>query len=198
MSSRRGRYHHGALRAALIDTGVELVEERGAHGFSLAEASRRLGVAASAPYAHFTDRDALLAAVAARAYEIFNAELAPEVEQHRTPAARLAAVARAYVRFAGAHRPLFELLLGFDKRHHPEIAAAEKPVDEAFLGCVRAVSGEHAEELATAVEATAHGHAMLVLAGDFGEGSEAVEVAADRAARATLALLEGRRRLSVE
>jgi hypothetical protein len=41
------------------------------------------------------------------------------------------------------------------------------------------------------VEATAHGHAMLLLDGRFGEGEQAVELAAERAAEATLALVRG-------
>jgi AcrR family transcriptional regulator len=192
-----GRYHHGDLRAALIDTAIELIAERGVRDFSLAEASRRLGVSASAPYAHFSDRDELLAAVAVHAYELFYAELLQELNQLQTPADRLAAIARAYVRFAGTHRPLFEVLFeaGLDKSRHPELAAAERPIDEAFLSSVRALPdcGETAaEDLAMAIEAAAHGHAMLLLDGSFGEGAKAVELAAERAARATLALVEGR------
>ena len=64
------RYHHGDLRTALVDTAIELIDERGVRQFSLAEASRRLGVAVSAPYAHFGSRDDLLAAVAVRGYEV--------------------------------------------------------------------------------------------------------------------------------
>ena len=63
-ADKGGRYHHGDLRAALVDTAIELIGEHGVQGFSLAEASRRLGVAASAPYAHFADRADLLATVA--------------------------------------------------------------------------------------------------------------------------------------
>ncbi|MFD0468381.1 hypothetical protein ACFQ0B_08775 [Nonomuraea thailandensis] len=48
-TTRRDSYHHGDLRAALIDTAMELIAEQGVQGFSLAEASRRLGVAVSAP-----------------------------------------------------------------------------------------------------------------------------------------------------
>jgi AcrR family transcriptional regulator len=186
----RRPYHHGDLRTALIDTAVELIAERGVRNFSMAEASRRLGVAASAPYAHFADRDELLAAVAVRAYERFHAEL--ELSRPEAPADRLAAIARAYVRFAGTQRPLFELLFdaGLDKARHPEIAAAERPIDDAFLACVRALTRD-GEALATAVEATAHGHAMLLLDGRFGEGEQAVELAAERAAQATLALVRG-------
>jgi AcrR family transcriptional regulator len=186
----RRPYHHGDLRTALIDTAVELIAERGVRNFSMAEASRRLGVAVSAPYAHFADRDELLAAVAVRAYERFYAEL--ELSRPEAPADRLAAIARAYVRFAGTQRPLFELLFdaGLDKARHPEIAAAERPIDDAFLACVRALTRD-GEALATAVEATAHGHAMLLLDGRFGEGEQAVELAAERAAEATLALVRG-------
>jgi hypothetical protein len=51
-------------------------------------------------------------------------------------------------------------------------------------------------DLATAVEAAAHSHAMLLLDGEFGDGDTVVEHAAERAAAATLALVEGRRLLS--
>jgi AcrR family transcriptional regulator len=195
-----GRYHHGDLKAALIEIAIQLIGERGVRDFSLAEASRRLGVAVSAPYAHFADRDQLLAAVAVHAYERFAAELLPEMNRFQAPADRLAAMARAYVRFAAAHRPLFEMLYGagLDKQRHPEIEAAERPITDAFLACVRALSGGQApsEHLATAVEAAAHGHAMLLLDGSFGQGDQAVELAAERAARATLALVESRHLLT--
>ena len=198
-----GRYHHGDLRAALIDTAIELIGERGVRGFSLAEASRRLGVAVSAPYAHFTDRDDLLAAVAVRAYEQLLAELMPDIGGLQEPADRLAAIARAYVRFAATSRPLFEVLYeaGLDKARHPEIEAAERPLSDAFLDCVRALSGndpaggssgEMADDLATAIEATAHGHAVLLLDSGSGQDTDAVELAAERTARATLALVAGR------
>jgi AcrR family transcriptional regulator len=197
---RDGRYHHGDLRAALIDTAVEIIGERGVRGFSLAEASRRLGVASSAPYAHFADRDEFLAAVAVHAYELFNQRFLPEIYEFGEPADRLAALVRSYVRFAGAHRPLFEVIFvaGFDKIRHPEVKAAEKPFEDAYTDIIHTLdpeSGDPADEdgdLAAAVEAAAYGHAMLLLEGDYGQGDEAVELAADRAARATLALVESR------
>jgi hypothetical protein len=113
------------------------------------------------------------------------------------PADRLAAMTRSYVRYAAANRPLFEVLVGteLDKTLHPEIEAAARPLNEAFLACARArPRGDHSspDDLATAIDAVAHGHALLLHHGDFGHGEEAVEVAADRAARATLALVESR------
>jgi AcrR family transcriptional regulator len=196
-SGKGGRYHHGDLRTALIDTAVELIGERGVRGFSLAEASRRLGVAVSAPYAHFADREALLAAVTVRAFELFREAVVPEMEAFSDPADQLAALARAYLRFAAHNRALFQVLYepGLDKATYPEIEAAERPLDEAFLGCVRALSDgdeARAEDLATAVEASAHGHALRLLDSSSGRDEAAVERAAERAARATLALIEGR------
>jgi AcrR family transcriptional regulator len=203
-----GRYHHGDLKAALVDAAIDLIAEGGVRAFSLAEASRRLGVAVSAPYAHFADRDDLLAAVAVHAYELCHRELVLGTEQFTDPAERLAAMARCYVRFAAAHRALFEMLYepGLDKARHPEIEAAERPLTDAFLDCVRALSGAddagprgsevRTEELATAVEATALGHATLLLDAGPGQAAEAVEAAAERAARATLALIASRRLLS--
>jgi AcrR family transcriptional regulator len=194
------RYHHGDLPAALVDVAIELISENGVRGFSVAAAARRLGVAVSAPYAHFVDRDDLLAAVAVRACDVFYRELVVEDNRTQAVAARLAGMARCYVRFAGYHRPLFEVLFiaGIDKRQHPEVEAAEKPLNDLLLECVGALTDgdvSATDDLATAVEAGAHGHAMLLLDGSFGDGDCAVEEAAERAAGATLALVEGRRLL---
>jgi AcrR family transcriptional regulator len=199
-SGKRGRYHHGDLAAALVDAAIEVIGERGVRAFSMAEASRRLGVAVSAPYAHFADRDDLLAAVAVRAYQQFYAAVAPAAEAGLAPADRLAAMARSYVRFAVANRPLFEVLYeaGLDKTGHPEIEAAEQPIDDAFMTCVNAISdgpGPAAEELALALEAAAHGHATLLLDSGPQPSAKDVERTAERAARATRALIESRRLL---
>lgn len=192
-----GRYHHGDLRAALIAAAVEVIGESGVRAFSMARASRRLGVAASAPYAHFADRDDLLAAVTVRAYEVFCGQVAEQAGRVPDPADRLAAIAGCYVRFAGAHRPLFEVIAhaGVDKHAHPEVTAAEKPLDDAVAGCVRDICGTPpagSDALVTAVEATAYGYATMLVDGDFGAGRRAAEDAADRAVAATLALVESR------
>ncbi|SRR6266567_1737270 len=79
-----------------------------------------------------------------------------------------------------------------EQRHLPEIEAAEQPLTDAFLACVRALSAGGAapseDDLALSLEATAQGYVMLLLGGGAGQGREAAE----RAARATLALIESR------
>jgi AcrR family transcriptional regulator len=199
-SARRGRYHHGDLRAALIDTTVELLGERGVQAFSMAEASRRLGVAVAAPYRHFADRGALLAAVAVRAARLLGERMEREAGPGPAPQ-RLAAAARAYVRFAADQRALFQALVGagLDKSRYPEVEEAARASIQAFVSPAAALlpgDAPAAARLASAVAATAHGHAVLLLDGAFGHGEQAAGVAAGQAAAAALALADGRARLA--
>ena len=199
-TAKKERYHHGDLRAALIDTAIDLIGEHGVRGFSLAEASRRLGVTVAAPYRHFADRDELLAAVAARAYEVLGATLLTDVVGTASPADRLAAAAGAYVRFAADNRPLFQALFGagLDKSRHPELEQAAQPLAEALLDPVRALSGgdeDAAQALGYAVIATAHGYAVLLQDGAFGHTDDATDLAAEAATKTTQALIAGRQAL---
>src|SRR5882762_5813555 len=73
-AGRRG-YHHGNLREALIRAALSLIAEKGPSGFTFAEAARSAGVSSAAPYRHFRDRDALIADVALRGFELFTAHL---------------------------------------------------------------------------------------------------------------------------
>jgi len=73
--SRRG-YHHGNLREALIEAALDLIARKGPAGFTFADAARSAGVSSAAPYRHFRDRDALMADVARRGFELFETHLA--------------------------------------------------------------------------------------------------------------------------
>ncbi len=110
-----GTYHHGNLRPALVEAAVALAKERGPEGVVLREVARQTGVSHNAAYRHFTDRDELLAEVAAAAMQqlasAMKAELSTVEEQE--PAARalarLRATGHAYVHFALAQPGLFEV-----------------------------------------------------------------------------------------
>ncbi|WP_405661358.1 TetR/AcrR family transcriptional regulator [Streptomyces sp. RK9] len=98
----RGRYHHGDLRGALLDAAEALVRERGVDGWSLREASTRVGVSPSAAYHHFASRDALVRALSRRVLGQLGERMgrAAEVPAGGDPHRRLVAVGRAYVRAA--------------------------------------------------------------------------------------------------
>ena len=201
MPAKGDRYHHGDLRLALIDAAIAVIAERGVRDFSMAEASRRLGVTTAAPYRHFADRDELLAAVAARGLDVFAAMLSEAKSAADIPEQRLAAMAGAYVRFAAQQRPLFDTLFssGLDKSRHPDLQRAWEPVD-ALLAAVplEVCEGDAnaAEALSDAIEASAHGYAMLLNDGEYGDGPDAVDATADRAIASARALIAGRQALA--
>jgi AcrR family transcriptional regulator len=194
-------YHHGDLKAALIDGAVELIAERGVRDFSMAELSRRLGVTVAAPYRHFADRDELLAAVAVRALRVFGQSLAAQSAQSDPPERRLAAMARGYVRFAAQRRALFSVVfdVGLDKKsRYPELRQAYEDVEGMLGSCVAELcpaDPDGAGQLESAIEATAHGYATLLIDQPGSPDPAAVDRAAGQAARAVLALIRGRQAL---
>jgi AcrR family transcriptional regulator len=197
-TTRAKRYHHGDLKAALVDGAVELIVERGVRGFSLAELSRRLGVTVAAPYRHFASRDELLAAVAVRALQAFGEALAAQSSDNDPPAERLAAMAAGYVRFAAEQPALFGVVFGVGldkKRRYPELREAYEGVEGTFAACVAELCPDDprgADEFGDAIEATAHGYAALLTDEPGTLDPADVARAAEQAARATRALIRGR------
>jgi AcrR family transcriptional regulator len=94
-------YHHGNLKEALVRAALELIAQKGPAGFTFAEAARWAGVSPAAPYRHFRDRDELLANVALRGFEQFEARLARAWDEGRPePLAALDRLGKAYLEFA--------------------------------------------------------------------------------------------------
>src|SRR5690606_29637298 len=86
------RYHHGDLRAALLQAAVDVLAERGLGGLSLRECARRLNVSHAAPYRHFADKEALLVELAAEGF----VRLADAGEHAMAPYERAEERLRAY------------------------------------------------------------------------------------------------------
>jgi AcrR family transcriptional regulator len=108
------RYHHGNLANALVEAALKVVESDGAEALSLRDLAASLGVSRAAPYRHFADRDALLAAVAARGFEA----LADIYEAARTGLGegpeRPRRAMRDYMAFARRHAGLHRLMYESD------------------------------------------------------------------------------------
>jgi AcrR family transcriptional regulator len=116
MSAEARTYHHGDLRHALIQEGLQLARTGGPAAVSLREVTRAVGVSPNAAYRHFTDRDDLLHAVAALAQLAFGRHIRARVDATPAdldPAAasieRLRRIGLAYIDFARAERGWFEL-----------------------------------------------------------------------------------------
>lgn len=120
-----GKYHHGNLRVELLDTALKLLHSDGAEALSLRALARSVGVSQTAPYRHFSDKNALLAALATQGYHDLLDDLrSAEKSADDTPDEQLLAVAHAYVSFASNNPDLFKLMFGSSVQpsdKHPEL-----------------------------------------------------------------------------
>src|SRR6478735_5804721 len=104
-------YHHGNLRSEILEQAERTLTERGAGELSLRELAREVGVSHAAPRRHFRDKQALLDALAENGFERLGADLDRAMSRAGSGfRARLAAFAKAYVRFATRNGPLLELM----------------------------------------------------------------------------------------
>ncbi|WP_035684327.1 TetR/AcrR family transcriptional regulator [Bradyrhizobium sp. Cp5.3] len=123
-------YHHGDLRRVLIDAALQLAAEGGE--VSVREAARRAAVSPGAPFRHFPNRDALMAAVAEEAQRRFRAEIDLALTEAPTdPLARFRAFGLAYVRWAMRNPAHFEIIS--TGRYFVHSSSAELTRDNAEL-----------------------------------------------------------------
>ena len=160
-------YHHGNLRAALLEQAERTLADGG--DLSLRELARQVGVSHAAPRRHFAGKQALLDALAEDGFERLGAELRGAMADAGGFDERLLAFTRAYVRFATEHAALLELM--FAGKHRPGAAASlREAADRAFeVPLALIAEGQAAGEIVTGdpegvgmvVFASAHGVAAL-------------------------------------
>lgn len=107
--TKRDAYHHGDLRRTLLEAAGREIAAHGAQSLSLASLARRAGVAQSAPYRHFADREELLAAVAIHGFETFTASLRAASEAG-PKAGSIRRIGAAYLRFGEENTQLYRLM----------------------------------------------------------------------------------------
>ncbi len=105
----RETYHHGDLRTALVSEGLRQLEAHGEAELSLRALAKTAGVSPNAPYRHFADKRALLAALAAEGFRRF-AEVIAGAGAGQFPVEVLFAQGRAYLAFASAQPELYRLM----------------------------------------------------------------------------------------
>ncbi|MBF6170702.1 TetR/AcrR family transcriptional regulator [Nocardia blacklockiae] len=176
MPPTKDRYHHGALREELLRACLQLIATEGLAAVSLRRVAREAGVSPGAPYHHFADRAALLAALSAQGFEALTARLTAARDSAASPVDSLTALADAYVRFAEEQPAYFRLMF------RPELVQPEKSPEaraagdaaftvlaEAIAEIVRdgALPAAEADAVAVAVWSMAHGLASLSLDGQL-------------------------------
>jgi AcrR family transcriptional regulator len=171
----KSAYHHGDLANALVAGALTLVEQGGAEAVSLRDLAQSLGVSRAAPYRHFEDRDALLAAVAARGFEDLNAEYEAALATPGDGTDKLRAAGRAFFGFARRRPGLYRLMFQSDLlNRNPPPAVLIPPADRSYHLLWRAIEAAfpEADEKEVKVRAvlmfsTSHGFLALDQAGRF-------------------------------
>ncbi len=174
---RAGRsYHHGNLREALVAAALQLIRDKGPAGFTFAEAARVAGVSSAAPYRHYRDRDALMADVARRGFELFRVQLAAAWADGRPePRAAFNRVGAAYLQFARTEPAFLGAMFesGLPVGTDPELRAASeraflvlRQACEAVIAALPAGRRPPAQMMALHFWSLAHGMAVLFARGD--------------------------------
>jgi AcrR family transcriptional regulator len=169
-------YHHGNLKEALLRAALELIAQKGPAGFTFAEAARWAGVSPAAPYRHFRDRDELLASIALRGFNQFEAALARAWDDGRPDVfTALDRLGKAYLDFARTEPAYYSAMFeaGIPPATSPELREAG---DRAFAVLRRAAEKLCAEApprtrppalmVALHIWAISHGIASLFGRGD--------------------------------
>lgn len=173
-SRKRARsYHHGDLKAALVEAAASIVRTKGLDALTLREVARRTGVSAAAPYRHFPDRRSLVAAVAERGFVRLQEAMIAGMQSARGRAG-LKQVAVAYFEFGLANPAEYRVMFGpemADTRDFPSLRETGRGV---LGGVAEAVTQLQNAGLigpgdpwliAVALWSTLHGLVMLALDG---------------------------------
>ncbi|MEM6384268.1 MAG: TetR/AcrR family transcriptional regulator [Pseudomonadota bacterium] len=178
-TGNKAAYHHGDLRAHLIETVRQLVEEKGADGFSISEAARRAGVSSAAPYKHFHDKNAIVREVAIDGIRRLGHDMHTAAERAPTQEfAKINAIGQSYVDFARAQPGVFRLMFGLTEGHtdHEEI---RKAGEETYGVVIREVAaamppGSSEDDIrfrSYMLWTFVHGHSFLQIDGKVDKGA---------------------------
>lgn len=182
------------LRARLVRVAAELVDAEGARAATLRAVGEAAGVSRTAPYLHFADREALLAAVAEEGLAALHKKLHTASRREKGPFAQLRALAAAYVEYAAHHPHRFRLMFGpevGDRKRHAGLEREGRAIEtllSSSLGTAAAMT-PHASAEARLASLTAwsvvHGLAHLIVDGraaDLGFATASPRALAERVA----------------
>jgi AcrR family transcriptional regulator len=169
--AKKKTFHHGDLRRALLEASLALLEAEGVAALSLRRVAEAAGVTHSAPYHHFSEKTALLAAIAEDGFRLLDEAMRAAVAKAPDdPVERLRAAGLGYLRFALEHRGHFAVMFRpelADPAQHPAVDAAGGPsyalLRELCEACIAAgcAPGVDAEALLLLAWSSVHGAADL-------------------------------------
>ncbi|MBK7320148.1 TetR/AcrR family transcriptional regulator [Candidatus Villigracilis affinis] len=174
---KKKTYHHGDLKNALIKAGVEILAKDGVSGLSLRKVAMKAGVSHAAPYAHFADKQALIAAISTEGFRQLYERVSGVAEEYQNqPEKQLVEAAWAYVQFAmddpDRFKVMFSGVLEKEKEYPDFVTESQrnfqlvKMIVEANQASGRLRSGDSAL-VALSAWGIIHGFILLLLEGQI-------------------------------
>jgi len=173
----RKNYHHGDLKNALIKVGIQILSKEGLGGLSLRRVAKKAGVSHTAPYAHFADKQALIAAISTEGYHQLYKQLTAAVEtNHVNPQNMLVEVGWAYVQFALKDPELFKVMFSGvieQEKDYPDFREISQKNFQLLLGIIKTyqesglLAPEPVDLVAVRLWSVVHGFIMLLLEGQI-------------------------------
>jgi len=173
----RKKYHHGDLKNALIQAGIEILSKEGLEGLSLRKVALRAGVSHSAPYSHFPEKQSLIAAISTEGFNQLYDQLNAAVSPHAgDPKRQLFEGTCAYTRFALEYKDIFKIMFSGvleKEKEYPAFVEISRKTFERVVNIVQACQGAKVlgsgspEVMAVAVWGQVHGIVSLALEGQI-------------------------------
>ena len=164
------KYHHGNLKEALIQAGLDILREDGLEALSLRACAARAGVSHGAPKNHFANLAVLQAAIATEGFRQF----AGTMRRHMADASndareQILASARGYIAFVEENPHLFRLMFSMERQIdiYPELQPASREAYAVLREVSEGLSPENCENpvhrtsVETMLWAFIHGYANL-------------------------------------
>jgi AcrR family transcriptional regulator len=178
---RAGQYHHGDLRRALIDQALRIIDRQGVEGLTLRAVGEALGVSRTALYRHFSDKQALVAAVASEGFRTLRLALIDAWEREGRRQGGFQAMGEAYLQFAVTHPAHYRVMFGRFVESCVRDPELVQEAEAAFQALVDALVAQQREglvrrddpvTLARFVWSVVHGVAMLTIDGQLPNGGD--------------------------
>ena len=171
------KYHHGDLKNALIQAGIEILAKEGVSGLSLRKVASRAGVSHSAPYSHFKDKQSLIAAITTESFRQLYEELKEAIAPFSSdPKRQLTAGSLAYAQFALDHTDMFKIMFSGVLEKEKDYPAYVEATRQTFGQVVQVIQAcqdagvlrpAPPEVMAVSVWGQVHGIVSLALEGQI-------------------------------